>query len=327
MPGKDYYQILGIKRDATEKDIKQAYRKLARQYHPDINPGNKSAEARFKLINEAHEVLSDKEKRKKYDQYGENWQHAEQFARAQQEAPSWNFRQSRSAQDFNFDEADLDGMFSDFFGGTGRRRKPRTRRGEDIEYPVEVTLEEAYSGSTRTIALQSQEPCSGCGGTGRIQNLSCSVCRGAGMVARVNRIEVKIPPGVKDGSRVRLAGKGQPGYAGGPSGDLYLLVSVQPHPLFERKDDNLYVDVSVPLTVAVLGGEVMVSTPKGTSLSLKVPPETQNDQSFRLAGQGMPHLGDSTRGDLFARVKVVLPGKLSPQEKELFKKLSELRPS
>ena len=141
------------------------------------------------------------------------------------------------------------------------------------------------------------------------------------------RLEVKIPPGVKGRSRVRLAGKGQPGYGGAPSGDLYLLISVRLHPLFERRDDDLYVEVSVPLTVAVMGGEVMVPTPKGTNLSLKVPPETQNGQSFRLAGQGMPHLGDSTRGDLFARVKVVLPTNLSPQEKELFRKLKELRPS
>ena len=328
MAGKDYYNILGVKKDVTEKEIKKAYRRLARQHHPDVNPGDKSAEDKFKKINEAYEVLSDKEKRQKYDQYGDQWQYADQFARAQQQTPTWDFDygQARDAQSFHFDEADLGSLFGDLLGDRFKRRKPRPRRGQDIEYPIEVMLEEAYKGANRTIALQTEEPCSGCQGTGRIQNLPCSICRGARVVSQVKRLEVKIPPGVDNGSRVRLAGKGQPGYAGGPSGNLYLVVSVKPHKLFERRDDDLYVEVTVPLTVAVLGGEIQVPTLKG-KLSLKIPPETQNGQSFRLAGQGMPHLGNSSRGDLLAKVKVVLPTKLSPEEKELFKQLKELRPS
>ncbi|MCK4368660.1 MAG: DnaJ domain-containing protein [Dehalococcoidales bacterium] len=296
MAGKDYYKILGVSRGASEREIKQAYRRLARQYHPDVNPGDKSAEARFKQINEAFEVLSDKEKRQKYDQFGDQWQYADQFAQAGgQQAPGWDF--SRGGTRIHFSQGGFDSLFDDLLrgfttGASGRRVQPR--RGRDMEFPVEVTLEEAYHGATRTIGL-----------------------------ADGKRLEVKIPPGVKDGSRVRLVGKGDEGY-GGVKGDLYLVTSVKPHRLFERRGDDLYVGVAVPLVVAMLGGEVQVPTLKG-KLALKIPPETQNGRSFRLKGQGMPHLGNSTRGDLLAKVKVVLPTKLTPQEKELFRQLGELR--
>ncbi len=300
MAGKDYYSILGVNRDASEREIKQAYRRLARKYHPDVNPGDKSAEAKFKEINAAYEVLSDKEKRQKYDQFGEQWQYAEQFAKAgRQWTPFWDFSQGSGSTTFHFGQGDLDSVFDDLlkgFGARTARQRVRPRRGQDIEHPVEVTLEEAYHGTNRIVSLKGSE-----------------------------RLEVKIPPGVKDGSRVRVAGKGMPGY-GGARGDLYLVISVKPHPLFERRGDNLHVEVAVPLMVAVLGGEVQVPTPKG-KLALKIPPETQNGHAFRLTGQGMPHLGNSSRGNLLARVKVVLPTNLSPQEKELFKQLSQLRPS
>jgi molecular chaperone DnaJ len=326
MAGKDYYNLLGINRKATEKEVKQAYRKMARQYHPDVNPGDKSAEARFKEINEAYEVLSDKEKRRKYDQYGDQWQYADQFARAgRQQTPFRDFGQA-GGQTFHYEEADLGSLFGDLFGGGMRTRRTRPRRGKDIEYPVEVTLEEAYHGTNRTIALQTEEPCSTCKGTGLIQNLPCSVCRGAGMILGMKRLEVKIPPGVRSGSRVRMAGKGESSYTGGPSGDLYLVTSVKPHHEFERKGDNLYVEVAVPLTLAMLGGEITVPSLKG-KLALKIPPETQNGRSFRLAGQGMPHLSNSSRGDLLAKVNVVLPNKLTEEEKKLFEQLSGLRPA
>jgi molecular chaperone DnaJ len=331
MAGKDYYQILGVSRNASDKEIKQAYRKLARQHHPDINPGDKTAEAKFKEINEAHEVLSDPEKRRKYDQYGDQWQYADQFekARQQQGAPFWEFTQAgggAGGPQSNFEEGDLGSLFGDLFGGGFRTRTTRARRGQDIEHAVEVTLEEAYHGTTRTISLQSEEPCSGCQGTGRIQNLPCSVCRGAGVVPRIKNLEVKIPAGVKTGSRVRLAGKGQPGYRGGASGDLYLVISVKPHQLFERRDNDLYVEMEVPLVAAVLGGEVQVPTLKG-KVALKIPPETQNGKTFRLTGQGMPRQGNSSHGDLMAKTKVVLPTNLSEQERELFEKLKKLRKS
>ncbi len=326
MAGKDYYSILGVKRGASEQEIKQAYRRLARKHHPDVNPGDKTAEARFKEINEAFEVLSDAEKRRKYDQFGDQWQYADQFARAGgQQAPNSG---RGAAQEFRFEEGDMDSLFGNLFqdlrgGAFGRRSRPR--QGRDLEHPVEVTLEEAFQGTSCTISLAAEEPCPSCGGTGRIQNVRCSACQGLGVVTRLKRLEVKIPPGVKDGSRVRIAGKGEAGGAGGASGDLYLVISVKPHGQFERRDDGLYVDVAIPLTVAVLGGEVEVPTLKGR-LALKIPPETRNGRTFRLVGQGMPRLGDSSRGDLLARVDVVLPTHLSPEEKKLFERLGQIRP-
>ncbi len=328
MAGKDYYNILGVKRDATEREIKQAYRRLARKYHPDVNPSDKSAEAKFKEINAAYEVLSDKEKRQKYDRFGDQWQYANQFAEAgAQQAPFRDFSQG-GAQSFRFEEGDLSSLFGDVFQGFGAgasSRRARPRSGRDISYPVEVTLEEAFNGTKRLLSLEKEEPCPTCGGTGRIQNALCSVCRGTGVAARRRQLEVKIPPGVKDGSQVRVAGKGEPGYAGGSSGDLYLVTSVKPHRVFERKGDDLHLEVAVPLTVAILGGEVQVPTLKG-KLVLKIPPETQNGRLFRLAKEGMPHLGNSSRGDLLAKLKVVLPTGLSTEEKKLFEKLSQLRP-
>ena len=296
MAGKDYYNILGVNRSATDKEIKQAYRRLARKHHPDVNPGDKSAEARFKEINTAYDVLSDPENRKKYDRFGENWQHAEQFA-GQRGAPH-----GFPGQDANFEFADLSdlGDLSDLFGGFARGFGTRTktrrpRRGRDVEYPTEVTLEEAYHGSTRIVTDM----------TGR-------------------RLEVKIPLGVKDGSRIKVAGKGEPGPGGGPNGDLYMVVAVKPHRIFQRRDSDLHVEVSVPLADAVLGGEVSVSTLKG-KLALKIPPETQNGKVFRLAGQGMPRMGVHTKGDLFATIKVVLPQKLTERERELFQQLKEIQ--
>jgi len=327
MAKKDYYAILGVKRNASEKEIKQAYRRLARKYHPDVNPGDRSGEAKFKQINEAYEVLSDKENRKKYDQFGDQWQHADQFARAgRQQAPFWDFGQSSGATSFRFGDGALDNLFDELLRGTRTRtytRRAQPRRGRDIESPVEVTLEEAYYGTSRTLSLQVEETCSSCRGSGWIENMPCSKCQSSGVMARMKRLEVKIPPGVKNGSRVRIAGKGQPGYDGA-NGDLYLVISVKPHRLFERRGDDLHVEVAVPLTVAMLGGEIQVPTLKG-KLALKIPPETQNGRVFRLTGQGLPHLGNFSRGDMLAKVNVVLPTKLSPQEKELFRRLSELR--
>jgi len=220
---------------------------------------------------------------------------------------------------------DLDGIFEELFGGRGRGfgRRAQPQRGQDMETTAEVTLEEAYTGTQRTISLQVEEPCAACKGTGRIQNLPCSVCRGAGVVANIKRIEVKIPAGVNTGSRVRITGKGQPG-PGGANGDLYLNITVRPHATIERQGDDLHVSIPVPLTVAALGGEVQVPTPKG-KLALKIPAETQNGRVFRLAGQGMPHPGKTTKGDLLAKVNVVMPTRLSEKEKELFRQLGEIR--
>jgi molecular chaperone DnaJ len=331
MAGNNYYDILGVKREATDKDIKQAYRRLARKYHPDVNPGNKSAEATFKEINAAFEVLSDKEKRQKYDKYGDKWQYADQIKQAEQQQAQYRQYTADDGTNYHFGEdiGGMDSLFDELFGGMrgrGASRRVQSRRGQDLETNVEVTLEEAFNGSSRMINLQGEQPCSACHGTGRIQNLPCSACRGAGVVANINRLEVKIPAGVTTGSRVRISGKGQPGYGGGTSGDLYLNVTVVPHPIFQRQGDDLTTEIPMPLTVAMLGGEVQVPTFKG-KLALKIPPETQNGRIFRLVGQGMPHLGKSTRGDLKAKVSIILPTKLTEKEKELFRQLNQLRPA
>jgi molecular chaperone DnaJ len=328
MAGKDYYQILGVSRNASEKEIKQAYRRSARKYHPDIHPGDKSAEAKFKEINAAYEVLSNPEKRKKYDQFGEQWEYADQFAKSGgQERVRWDF--GRGGTGFAY--GDLGGfgdVFSSLFGdsGIGSRMKRRPRRGQDIESPIEVTLEEAYHGSARLMQLQTEEPCTACGATGRVGNRICTMCNGAGGKIIPKRLEVKIPAGVRDGSRIRIAGEGGPGLVGGSKGDLYLVVKVLPHKLFECRGDDLYTEVSVRLATAILGGEIRLPTLNG-SISLKIPPETQNGKVFRLAGKGMPQLGNSKYGNMLAKVKVILPSNLTEEERKLFEKLRSLRPT
>jgi curved DNA-binding protein len=311
MEYKDYYNILGVSKSASGKDIKQAYRKLARQYHPDVNPGNKAAQEKFKEINEAYEVLSDPDKRKRYDTLGANWQQYEQWQRAGGGQPYdyWSqFGFGTPGGQYQYRTVTPEelqdiiggmGGFSDFFrtffgdlGGASPRTSPR--RGQNIEQPVEVTLEEAFHGTTRILQQDS------------------------------HRLEVKIPAGVDTGSRVRVAGQGGMG-AGGGRGDLYLRIEVAPHPVFERRGDDLHCEVSIDLHTAILGGEVRVPTLKG-NIMLKVPPETQSGKLFRLQGQGMPHLGDVTkRGDLYAKARIVLPEHLTPREKELFRELAKLR--
>lgn len=329
MAATDYYQILGVSRGASDKEIKQAYRRLARKYHPDVNPGDKSAEAKFKEINEAYQVLSDPEKRKKYDQFGVNWKYADQFAQASTRGGP--FSGFRGADNVIFDIGDFGAgsgvgdIFETLLGGFGgTRTSRRPRRGQDIEYQVEVTLEEAFHGSQRVIQVQGEQTCPVCNGRGILANAPCYSCTGTGRTLIPRRLEVKIPPGVDTGSRIRIAGEGGPGMAGGPKGDLYLAISVRPHAVFERKADDLHTEISVSLTDAILGGEVEVPTLKG-KVMLKIPPETQNGRVFRVAGQGTPRLNGSARGDLFARVRVVLPTNLSQREKELFKELKTIR--
>lgn len=321
MAGKDYYATLGVPKGASQKEIRQAYRRLARRYHPDVNPGDKAGEARFKEINAAYEVLSDTEKRKKYDRYGDQWQHADQIEEMQRRAGG-SFRFGPGGVTFDLGDlgslggfGDLSSIFEGFFGG--RQRRPR--RGRDIEQRLEMTLEEAFQGATRTLQLAAEEPCSTCGGQGRIAGAICHVCQGSGVVSKARRLEVKIPAGVGTGSRVRVAGEGQAG-AGGARGDLYLLISVRRHPRFERRGSDLHTDVEVPLTDAVLGGEVAVPTVTGKVL-LKVPPLSQNGKVFRLAGLGMPGLKGKERGSLYARLRVKLPERLDDKERKLFEEL------
>jgi DnaJ-class molecular chaperone len=319
VPGEDYYAILGVKRGASEKEMRQAYRRLARKLHPDVNPGDKAAEERFKEINAAYEVLSDADKRRKYDLYGDQWQYADQFEEARRQGGQQWFPHGGPSGGFQqFDLGDLGDVFGGMFGG-GRAR---SRRGEDVQHAADVTLDEAFHGTTRVLQLQTEEPCATCGGSGRLVGAVCHVCQGAGVFRRPKRLEVKIPAGVGDGSRVRVAGEGRPG-RDGRRGDLYLVISVRPHGRFQRRGDDLHTEVEVPLLDALLGGEVEVPTLKGKAL-LKIPSPTQNGRVFRLAGLGMPKLGGG-QGDLFVRVKVLLPAELSPQERELLEKLKTMQ--
>jgi DnaJ-class molecular chaperone len=243
------------------------------------------------------------------------------------------------------DYADPTG-FSDFFEtlfGRGNRRtstdtgsRPNaTRRpetpvaqpGENIEQPIEISLRDAYSGTTRSFTVEVTEPCPVCQGTGFVGTRVCATCGGVGTTSRTRKLEVQIPPGVDTGSKVRVKGAGQPGVGGGPAGDLFLLVTMAPDPTFERKGDDLVTDVQVPLSIAVLGGEARVDTLDGKRVMLTIPPETQNGQTFRLAGKGMPKRRDGGFGNLLVRVQVVLPQRLSPQEKQLFEQLAQLRPT
>lgn len=312
---RDYYAVLGVPRTASEKDIKTAYRKLARKHHPDVNPGDKKSESLFKEIGEAYSVLSDAEKRKKYDRWGHDWEKIEQAqaagvnfgGRPGSRTYTWSNGPTGAAPggaQFNFDSEDLGGLFEQLFGraGGGRQRvRTAPSKGRDLEQPVEITLEEAFNGTQRTYTLSDSQ-------TGEARS-----------------VEVKIPAGAHDGLRVRVAGKGEPGSSGGAAGDLYLVVTIKAHPQFERDGDDLRVKVPTPLYTAILGGEVMVPTPKGTHLALKVAPETPNGQRIRLAGQGMPHLNSTGRGDLYAEINVQLPKNLSEREKDLFGELARAR--
>lgn len=296
---KDYYRILGVDRNASDKDIKAAYRKLARKYHPDVNPGDKAAEEKFKEVSEAYEVLSNKEKRARYDQFGQYWEQAG-AAGAQ---PGW--------ETFTFDYGGPGGEridfgesgFSDFFemlfgqsrgrGGAATTRRTRApTRGRDIETEMEISLEDAFSGARKTFTLGGR------------------------------RIEVTIPKGVKDGQRIRLAKQGGEGPAG--RGDLFIRVKIRPHPVYERKDDDLYIDVPVDYTAAALGGEAQVPTMSGR-VTMKIPPGTSSGKVFRLPGQGMPKLRENGRGNLYAKVRVTIPEKLPDQERRLLEQIRKTR--
>jgi len=313
MDYKDYYQVLGVEKTSSEKEIKRAFRRLARQCHPDVNPDDPQAEERFKEINEAYEVLSDQGKRQKYDQLGADWQRFQQTGGRPGDYNWGRWTSGRPGDGVHVrhgtpeDMEDLfggSGAFSDFFsqvfggmgggrGGGGFQYQMRPQRGQDFEQPVEITLQEAHQGTTRVLQKESQ------------------------------RLEIKIPPGAKTGTRVRMSGEGAPGPAGGPAGDLYLRVTVLPDPGFERKGDDLHTSLSVDLYTMVLGGEVHVPTLTG-KVVLTIPAGTQNGRAFRLRGKGMPHLRQSGEsGDLYAKVEVRLPANLTVRQQELFEELQQ----
>lgn len=338
MDFKDYYSTLGVAKTSTDKEIKQAYRKLARKHHPDVNPGDKSAESKFKEINEAYEVLGDPAKRKKYDELGANWRAYEQAGAGAgpgfsgfdpSQFGGWNVHfgggpSAGSGQSAGYrtmtedemremfgDENPFSDFFQTFFGGApgggtaepGRRtrgaRGRAARTGRDVEHELTLGLEDAYHGATRRLTLKHD--------------------------GHARTVDVRIPPGVGDGSRVRVSGEGEHGTGGAQAGDLYLRIRLAPHPQFERKGKDLYVHVAIPLTTAVLGGEAEVRTLGGKSLRLKVPPTTQNAQVFRLKGHGMPVVGKpDEHGDLYATVDVQLPRQLTEEQRKVFEELQKL---
>jgi molecular chaperone DnaJ/curved DNA-binding protein len=334
---KDYYKILGVNKGATDKEIKSAYRKLARKYHPDVNPGNTDAEAKFKEINEANAVLSDPEKRKKYDALGSDWYRNLGQARSPGGATT-TYSTTGSAADFSdFFEtlfgqrggtatASTPGGFDfdlgSLFGrGRGKSGQP-AQRGSDAEQPIDVTLQEAFEGSQRAFTLQLTETCPTCHGAGVVKDALCPTCNGTGTVMRTERLSVKIPKGVREGSRIRISGKGNPGAGGGASGDLFLVVHMVPDNRFRRDGDDLATDVAVPFTTLVLGGEITVPT-LGGSVTMRVPPGSQNGRTLRLAGQGMPALRSDTRGNLYVKLQAVLPTTINERQRELFQELAQ----
>jgi molecular chaperone DnaJ len=355
MSNEDFYRLLGVNRDASGEAIKKAYRKLARKYHPDVNPGDKSAEERFKKISEAYDVLSDPKKREVYDAYGS---YSENFRPGAGTNPNVDF----AGFDFSgFGGSGFSDIFSQFFQGGARSSQPQ--RGEDLEYQVSIGFFEAIKGMQTRITYARRDTCNSCQGKGqtsegRVQECSlcqgtgrvtqmrgrmkftvacsqcggtgrsgkeCHVCQGEGRVRTSENLEIKIPPGVQTGSRIRFAGKGDAGVQGAPAGDLYIVTTVGTHPFFERLGDNIYCKVPITLTEAELGAKIEVPTVDGRAV-LKIPPGTQPGQKFRLRERGAPSLLAATRGDQFVEVKVVLPKIGDERSKEILRELARLNP-
>ncbi len=325
---RDYYQILGIPRSASADDIKKAYRRLARQYHPDLHSGGRKTEMerKFKELNEAHEVLSDPEKRKKYDQYGANWEQAEAFERARQEAQA----RARTAggAEFSFGGAEtFSDIFDTLFGGGGRAGGGATRgvglQGEDLETDAVLSLREVLTGVTKRVRLTDRAPCSSCRGSGAQRGQPCPNCMGSGVRMETRSIDVKIPAGVQDGTRVRVAGKGASGINGGRRGDLYLHVHIESDGIFRRQGSDVHVTLPVWPWEAALGAEVMAPT-LTEPVKVKVPPGSRADSKLRLKGKGLP-TASGGHGDLFLTLQIVIPSSLSEEERRLYEQLGRRR--
>lgn len=345
---KDYYEILGVSKDATQEEIKRAYRKLARKYHPDLNPGDKTAEQRFKEINEAYDVLGDPKKREEYDRFGKTPFEA---------GGPWHeeFRAPGFEEIFEFGLGDI---FGDIFGKRVRP-EPSRYRGSDIIMGIEISLEEAFSGATRPITVnreaicqtchgsgaEAYESCHKCKGTGRVQTSkgffrmtqtcpdcggigrkvtkACKTCGGRGKIISTEALKVKIPPGVDNGSRVKVKSMGNAGEGGGPPGDLFIEISVRPHPLFKRVGNDLYIEVPLTFGEAALGARIEVPTIDGVA-AMTIPPGTQGGQRFRLTGKGFPSPKTGVRGDQYVDIKIAIPRDVGGRAKEAIKEIEAL---
>jgi molecular chaperone DnaJ len=350
---RDYYEVLGISKDATKEEIKRAYRKLARKYHPDVNKEPDAAD-KFKEVKEAYEVLSDDNKRAQYDQFGHAGANSQGFD---------GFGGFGGADDFG----GFGDIFDMFFGGGGRRRDPNApRQGADLQYTLTLEFEEAIFGKDTEIRIPTEESCSTCHGsgakpgtnpetctychgtgqlsqeqttpfgkivnrrvchycqgTGKIIRNKCSTCGGSGKVKKFKTIQINVPAGIDDGQKIRIAGKGEPGINGGPAGDLYVVIRVKPHDFFEREGDHIYCELPIHFTQAALGDEIEVPTVHG-KVKLKIPAGTQTGKMFRLRGKGAPNVRGRGTGDQIVKVRIVTPTKLSEKQKQLLREFHQL---
>jgi curved DNA-binding protein len=329
---KDYYKTLGVERTASHDDIRKAFRKLARQYHPDVAKDKKHAEEKFKEINEAYEVLGDAEKRKKYDNLGADWKAGfhppppgSGGAGRGDPFGTYTWHGGSPSEGFEFKGTGFSDFFEQFFGGgfsQGRAsHQPETERGQDVEGVLMVTLEEAIRGGVRSISLRRNTVCPECHGTGVKGRGACPACDGTGQVSITENHKVKIPAGVRDGQRLRISGRGEPGVGGGPPGDLYLRVRMASHPDFRVEGGDLYYDLDLAPWEAALGTSVSIPT-LTTPVSIKIPPGTQNGQRLRVKGRGLPGR-DSEQGDLYVVARVQMPKQINDREKELWEQLAK----
>jgi molecular chaperone DnaJ len=363
MAKRDYYEVLHVKRGASEKAIKAAYRKLARKHHPDVNPGDANAEATFKEISEAYQVLSDPKKRAMYDRFGH-----QAFGREAGGQSSWDFDFSQFSKGMGFDLGNLGDLFGTFFGSQSKHQQTQgPMQGRDLQYTIDLSFQDLLNGLSTKIMVQHDIVCKVCGGkktesgyelemcqqcqgtgqvkvasgflnlgvsqacprcqgNGKINTHPCKGCQGTGIQQDIDRIVVKIPAGADNGSKIRVAGKGHAGRNGGKPGDLYIITRVQQHPFFERRGDNLYCEVPITMTEAVLGARINVPTTFGKA-SMTIPAGTQSGQKFRLRGKGIPHMGGVGRGDQFVTVKIVTPKYVDTQTSELFREIARLNPT